>query len=124
MKYKNIDSAIHNFGHSFMSGMNYVEDDHVMYEVHAIVRKEPHELSINFSTGKISPQAAYSSRLQTAVKNYREQLPDFLTRNSVDPTAVMDVTLHHRLTRTGGETVMLARDDRGIEHRVVVRSSN
>jgi len=33
MKYKNIDSALHNFGHSFMSGMNYVDDDHVMYEV-------------------------------------------------------------------------------------------
>ena len=44
MKYKNINSAIHNLGHSFMSGMNYFDSDHVMYEVHALASREkwPH----------------------------------------------------------------------------------
>ena len=123
VKYKNIKSAIHNFGHSFMSGMNYFDDDHVMYEVEALVRKEPHEVWINFSTGDISPKGEYSGRLLKSVAHYCESLGDYLRRNNVDPSVLKNVTLHHRLTRSGGESVMLAVDDRGVEHRVVVRSS-
>ena len=123
VKYKNIDSAIHNLGHSFMSGMNYFDDDHVMYEVKALVRKEPHEVWINFSTGDISPKGEYSMRLLKSVAHYQEWLGDHLRRHNVEPSALKSVTLHHRLTRSGGETVMLAVDDRGVEHRVVVRSS-
>ena len=123
VKYKNIDSAIHNFGHSFMSGMNYFDDDHVMYEVEALVRKEPHEVWINFSNGDISPKGEYSGRLLKSVAHYREWLDEHLRRHKVDPAAVKNVTLHHRLTRSGSESVMLAMDDRGVGHRVVLRSS-
>jgi hypothetical protein len=123
VKYKRIDSAIHNFGHSFMSGMNYVDDDHVMYEVAAAVRQPPHELWINFSTGEIRPEAKYSPRLLKSLAFYQHGLAEHLRKHDVDPATVADVTLHHRLTRTGGESVMLARDDRGVEHRVVVRNT-
>ncbi len=52
MKYKNIDSALHNFGQSFLSGMNYFEDDHVMYDVFNVAKNLHGEVySINFSTG-------------------------------------------------------------------------
>lgn len=121
MKYKNIDSAIHNLGHSFMSGMNYFDDDHVMYDVQALVRREPHEVWINFSTGEITPKGAHSKRLLKSVTHYRQWLGDHLLRHNVDPLALKDVTLHHRLTKLGGETTMLAVDDRGVEHRVPVR---
>ena len=123
MKYKNIDSAIHNLGHSFMSGMNYFDDNNVMYEVEALIRKKPHEVSINFSTGDISPRGEYSQRLLKSVAHYREWLGDHLQRHNVEPSALRNVTLQHRLTRLGGETVMFAVDDRGVEHRVVVKSS-
>lgn len=123
MKYKNIDSAIHNFGHSFMSGLNYFDDDHVIYEVEALVRREPHEVWINFSTGNITPRGEYSNRLLKSVAHYREWLGDHLRRHNVDPSLLKNVTLHHRLTRLGGESVMLAVDDRGVEHRVDVRPS-
>lgn len=106
-----------------MSGMNYFDDDHIMYEVKALVRKEPHEVWINFSTGDISPGGDYSERLLKSVAHYREWLGDHLRRHNVDPAAVQNVTLHHRLTRLGTESVMLAVDDRGIEHRVLVRPS-
>jgi hypothetical protein len=123
VKYKNIDSAIHNLGHSFMSGMNYFDDDHVMYEVEGIVRKEPHEVWINFSTGDISPKGDYSRRLLKSVAHYRELLDDHLRRHNIDPSTLINVTLHHRLTKVGGQSVMLAVDDRGSEHRVIVRPS-
>jgi|SRR5688500_14551597 len=123
VKYKNIDSAIHNLGHSFMSGMNYCDGDHVMYEVRAIVRKEPHELWINFSTGEIEPKSVKSDRLFKSVADYRSTLGDHLRRHNVDPDVLSDVTLHHRLTRLGGETIMLALDDRGVKHRVIVKET-
>ena len=123
MKYKNIDSAIHYLGHSFMSGMNYFDDGHVMYEVEALVRKEPHEIWINFSNGDISPGGEYSARLLKSVAHYREWLSDHLRRHNVDPAVLKDVTLCHRLTKRGSESVMLALDDRGVEHKVIVRRS-
>ncbi len=123
MKYKNIDSAIHNLGHSFMSGMNYFDDDHVMYEVQALVRRKPHEVWINFSTGEITPKREHSQRLLKSIGHYREWLGDHLRRHNVDPAALKDVTFHHRLTRLGAESVMLAVDDRGVQHRVVVKET-
>ena len=123
MKYKNIDSAIHNLGHSFMGGTNYVDDDHVMYEVQALVRREPHEVWINFSTGEIQPPGEYSASLLKSIALFRSQLDGHLLRHRVDPGAVSEVKLHHRLTRKGGQTVMHAHDDRGIDHRVVVRNT-
>jgi hypothetical protein len=122
VKYKRIDSAIHNFGRSFMSGMNYIDDDHVMYDVAAAVRRAPHELWINFSTGEIRPEGTYSPRLLESLALYQRALADHLRKHDVDPASVADVTLHHRLTHTGGESVMLARDDRGVDHRVAVRN--
>jgi hypothetical protein len=123
VKYKNIDSAIHNLGHSFMSGTNYVDDDHVMYEVQALARQPPNEVWINFSTGEVRPEVESSSRLAKAVALYRNALPDHLRKHQVDPGAIRDITLHHRLTRTGGETAMVACDDRGVEHHVIVRAT-
>ena len=120
MKYKNVDSAIHNIGHSFMSGMNYVDDDHVFHEMRAAVRKEPHEVWINFSTGEIGPARMYPPRLCKSVALYQAGLSDHLARHNVDPGAVCNVRLHHRLTRSGGTTTMHATDDRGKEHVVVV----
>ena len=106
-----------------MSGMNYVDDDHVMYEVRAAVSRPPHELRINFSTGEVEPKNANSPRLLKSVAQHREGLDDFLTRNNVNPSSVNDVTLYHRLTKRGGETIMSARDDRGVEHIITVRET-
>ena len=124
MKYKNIDSAIHNLGHSFMSGMNYFDDDHLMHEVREIVRHEPHELWINLSTGEIEPKSGRTARLTKSVAHYRSGLEDYLRRNNVDPLGVKDITLHHKLTKRGSQTIMLAIDDRGVQHRVVVKNTS
>lgn len=39
MKYKHIPSAIHNFGHSFTSLMNYVDDGYVIDDLQKIHEK-------------------------------------------------------------------------------------
>jgi hypothetical protein len=124
VKYKRIDSAIHSLGHSFMGGTNYFDDDHVMYDVRSIVRQPPHELWINFSTGEIRPPREYPDRLLKSIAHCRGKLQQHFLSHQVDPGSLKDVTLHHRLTRLGGDTVMHAQDDRGVEHRIVVRNTD
>lgn len=46
MKYKHIYSAIHNFGHSFTSLMNYVDDDYVIDELDKI-HAEGHDIEVD-----------------------------------------------------------------------------
>jgi hypothetical protein len=123
VKYKNIDNAIHNLGHSFMSAMNYFDDDYVMDEVHALVRREPHEVWINFSTGEVLPSGEHSARFLKSVAHYRNQLAEHFLKHQVDATALSEVRLHHRLTRKGFETAMHAHDDRGVDHHVIVRNT-
>jgi hypothetical protein len=56
MKYKNIKSVLHNFGHSFFSLMNYVEDEYVVDVVAKMIKEiDTHELRIYFPEEKVSP---------------------------------------------------------------------
>jgi len=105
-----------------MSGMNYFDDDHVVYEVHALISREPFEVIINFPTGEIKPEGEHSPRLLKSIAFYQAGLNEHLRKHNVDPAVLSNVALHRRLTTLGGQTVMLAIDDRDIEHRVVVRN--
>ena len=106
-----------------MSAMNYIDDDYVMDEVNALVRTEPNEVWINFSTGEVLPPGDHSARLLKSVAHYRTQLVDYFLKHQVDPVVVRDVRLHHYLTPKGFETAMHAHDDRGIAHHVIVRNT-
>ena len=56
MKYKNIDSMLHNFGHSFVSLNNYVENAYIVDALPELARRSPnHELMIDFETGIVDP---------------------------------------------------------------------
>jgi hypothetical protein len=123
VKYKRIGAALHNFGHSFMSGMNYVDGDHVLYEMHEATRDKPHSVTINFSSGHVDPPLAGSERIARAVAIYQEWLPKQLASQQVDPGALRDVLLIHRRGRAGYETVMSAVDDRGTKHTIDVRET-
>jgi hypothetical protein len=39
MKYKNIPSMAHNFAHSFLSGMHFVENTHLHDELYRLLRQ-------------------------------------------------------------------------------------
>lgn len=123
MKYKNIDNAIHNFGHAFMSLMNYFDDGHVVDDINALARKERDGSRINFSTGEIQPTSANTKRIKLSVANYKESVGSHLLRHNVNPEALTDIILHYRVTAGGGQTEMFAIDDRGVQHNVVVKRS-
>jgi hypothetical protein len=124
VKYKNIDNAIHNLGHSFMSGINWVDGAHIKDDINELARKESDGVWINFSTGEIKPAAANTRRIKLSVAGYQASLGDFLLRHNVNPAALSDVTLHYRRTTQGGQLVMLAVDDRGVEHKMLVKRPN
>ena len=53
MKYKVIKSAAHNFGHSFVSLMNYRGDDYVMSHLaRLVVETGRSEVSVDLMTGQ------------------------------------------------------------------------
>lgn len=121
MKYKNIDSALHNFGQSFMSGMNYFEDDHVMYDVIKVASDTlDGVLIINFSIGSCSPLGGVNTRIKKSVAHYTYRLPKHLKSHNLDPGTLKDVTLLVRAKELGYDLHMEATDDRGIKHRVYV----
>lgn len=121
MKYKDIDSALHNFGHSFLSGMNYFEDNHVMYDIFYIARKmKGKAYSINFSTGDYNPDQETNSRIKTSISYYSSVLPEHLKSHKLDPESLSDVTLLVKSSKNLVEAYMNAVDDKGYKHHVRV----
>lgn len=61
MKYKNIKSMLHNFGHSFVSLMNYVDGEYAIDLLHAALKALPQSrIEIHFPSQRIEPAADYS----------------------------------------------------------------
>ena len=122
MKYKNIDSALHNFGDSFMGGLNYFDNDHVMYDVYKMAEKSKEkEITINFSNGATSHPELVTTRITKSIKHYMEHLPIHLKGQEVEAVAVNNVTLRVKFTRMGSVVSVEAEDDRGQFHHVSVK---
>lgn len=121
MKYKNIDSALHNFGQSFLSGMNYFENDHVMYDVFNVARNLNGEtFLINFSTDSYYPATEVNSRIEKSISHYSDRLSGHLISHNLDPKSLGEITLSMRSTNMGFDAYMDATDDKGNEHHVYV----
>jgi len=131
MKYKVIKSVAHNFGHSFVSLMNYRADDYVMsYLVRAALASGQAELRIDLTTGQASPQALLTPPVRESVASYVAWLPKLLQSHRVRPDAVISASmiLHLALGRVSDdigfknhvevpfECLVTLVDDRGREH--------
>lgn len=121
VKYKHIDSALHNFGHSFVSLMNYVDDLYVCDLMQAMAWDLPeNELRIDFSVGSSSLPPASPPQLHKSVDYWQAWLPKLLESQKVSPASLGSVVLRYRLTRKGPEVIVEATDDRGAAHKVFV----
>jgi hypothetical protein len=80
MKYKVLKSIAHNFSHSFMSGMNYVDDGHVIDDLLRLVRAaEGQRISIQWIPDSI-PARAFPARVAKSIALYKEWLPKHIKR--------------------------------------------
>ena len=75
MRYKILKSIAHNFSHSFMSGMNYVDDGHVVHDLLQLVREaDGQRVSIQWIPDSPTPRT-FSARVAKSIALYKEWLP-------------------------------------------------
>ena len=125
MKYKNIKSAIHNFGHSFVSLMNYVDDDYIIDEMNKLVTNNKlNELSINFLTGQVEPKSIETKRIKKSISYYQEWLPKHLKSHEIEPSTINQLIFKHIQRTIGFESYITAIDNQGHKHEVLINGNS
>lgn len=119
MKYKHIHSAIHNFGHSFTSLMNYVDDDYVMDELEKI-HATGNDIEVDWLTGTFSPEGMTTQRIQKSIGYWRDGLKEHMMSQNVDLNAITELKFRWPVRQ---RKHMLASDDRGKEYKTYVNES-
>ena len=119
MKYKNINSAIHNFGHSFTSLMNYVDEGYVIDEL-VDIHARGQDIEVDWLSGAFKPQTLASSRIRKSIGYWKDSLPGHLIKHSVDPSAITQLAF---LWPAGQRKQMVATDNRGKSYRMYVNES-
>lgn len=80
MRYKILKSIAHNFSHSFMSGMNYIDDGQVVEDLlQAVRRSDGQRVSIQWIPDSL-PERSLSARVAKSIALYKEWLPQHIER--------------------------------------------
>lgn len=117
MSYKRIGSLIHNWSHSFVSMMNYVDDDYVIDELGKILRRdEVASVVIDPLNRTIEPPAARTSRIVKSVGYYADALAKQMEGENVLPHELASFRLV--ISRPKGSMAFMAEatDDRGKDY--------
>lgn len=89
MKYKPIRSMAHNWSHSFMSEMNYVDGDFVYKDVYKLARERRGEkVVINWIPAHSDDFLGLPPRVQKCAEAYRAALAEHLRRHRIDASAL------------------------------------
>ncbi|MDO6421685.1 hypothetical protein [Saccharophagus degradans] len=113
MKYKNINSAIHNFGHSFTSYENYVDNEHVLYELKNI-RRKGYDIHINWITREFSPAQLESDRIKKSISYWAKGLKDQFESLNVNLECIKELDFYWPANE---QHYIVALDDRGVKHQ-------
>ena len=116
MKYKNIYSAIHNLGHSFLSLTNYVDGDYVIDELFTI-RSRGFDIEIDWLNNTFIPKEELTSRIKKSMAYYSEKLTRNMQSQNVDLNLIKALKLHWPAK---GRKYMWAEDDRGKEYKIYI----
>jgi hypothetical protein len=121
MKYKQIHSAIHNFGHSFVSFNNYVDGEFILDLLPQLLRELPgNTLTVRFPAGTIEPDREYPSTLRKSVAYWAASYTDQLRSQGIDPDGLIGLCLVLSLA-PGLRCEARAIDDRRRVHSVLVK---
>lgn len=121
MKYKHIDGMLHNFGHSFVSLMNYIEGEYIVDVLPKLARHAPgYEIDINFGNGQVSPVGEYPEVLHKSILYWQNWLPHHIANHQLEPNRLSDIHVRYRLVKIGKEIIVSTTDDLGKEHKVFV----
>ena len=120
MKYKHIPSMAHNFGHSFVSLMNYVGEAHIVDEIRRVIAQFHEPLHINFLDGTIIPNTARTDLLVASVRIYQSSFAQHALSHDVDPSSIHQLELAITRTSTGIEAMIQVQDDRGKQYHLPI----
>lgn len=110
----------HNFGHSFVSLMNYVGNEHIVDEIHRVLSRIHEPLHINFLNGVITPNTAQSTLLIASVQAYQSSFAKHARSHYVDPACLEQLELSIAQTSTGIQVVIEVQDDRGTHYHLPI----
>ncbi len=82
MKYKNINSAIHNFGHSFFSLINFVDNVYIIDELGKI-NKKGYDIKIDWLNKEFEPKQMLNEKIEKSIIYYANNLENFLLKQNV-----------------------------------------
>jgi len=92
MKFKLIKSMAHNWTHSFMSGMNWVDGDYVFEDMHKLAReRRGQKVLITWLPERQEELFALTPRIRESLKHYRKGLPEHLSRHAVEASAISEM---------------------------------
>jgi hypothetical protein len=120
--YKRINSAIHNFAHSFVSLMNYVDGEYIIDLLPKLLRETPgHEIRFSLIDGTISPKRDFNPTFLKSVGYYRNRVASHLESEDVNPETIRSLDFILFADMNGPICRAEAVDDRGVAHAASVR---
>lgn len=115
MKYKILKSVAHNFSHSFVSYMNYVDDGHVVDDLLQLARRG--ERIIIHWIPDTASQQGLTPRVLKSVANYKEWLPKYIENAGASIDVIREFRTDMFLKPNKGVRVQAYLvDDRGKEY--------
>ncbi|NJN21880.1 MAG: hypothetical protein HC812_12750 [Leptolyngbya sp. RL_3_1] len=119
MQYKRIYSAIHNFGDSFCSGMNYIDGDYIIHDLERI-HSRGHDIVLNWLTGEFIPANQATPRILKSILHRRDRLEKQLQSENVELEKLKELKF---CWPSPGRKFMMALDDRGKAYKIYVQAS-
>lgn len=120
--YKRINSAIHNFAHSFVSLMNYVDGEYIIDLLPELLRETPgHEIRFSLLEATVSPQRDFHPAFMKSMGYYRNRVRSHLEAENVGPEIVRSLEFILFADINGPICRAEAIDDRGVAHTASVR---
>ncbi len=120
MKYKNINSAIHNFGHSFFSLMNYIEDSYIIDELGKI-HKKGYDIKIDWLNIEFEPKQMLNSKIEKSINYYANNLESFLLKQNVKLQRL--TSLYFIWKGNEVDKFMEVVDDRGKSYKIIITNT-
>lgn len=114
----------HNWSHSFMSGMNYVDAGFVFEDVYEMARaRRGAKVTINWIPATSEELFGFSPRVRKCVLAYRAGLHKHLERHRIDAVALLEFRTEVYVAENFRMYVRsYVLDDRNKEHTVFVHS--
>jgi hypothetical protein len=89
VKYKAIKSAAHNYGHSFVSLMNWSDGDYTMSHLtREVVERGLSRLEVNLLTGRAEPEELLVPPVRASIRDHVDWFPRLLRSQAIDPAVV------------------------------------